>query len=158
MKLILTSLLQFVWGYFWSVWLAESLLSVINITAKLSHFFQKCNRNSGHTVWWFAWSFGYVVIELCTPTVRSWWSHWVVMALSLLFMMKVMVWHFMSNSHKVMTALIVMLPSIFCCGDFSVILYIYTCLHNIWLCLLINTHCWKEMKSQCKVTAASHCF
>jgi hypothetical protein len=80
------------------------------------------------------------------------------MALSLLFMMKVMVWHFMSNSHKVMTALIVMLPSIFCSGDFSVILYIYTCLHNIRLCLLINTHCWKEMKSQCKVTAASHCF
>jgi hypothetical protein len=39
---------------------------------------------------------------------------------SLLFAMKVMmVWHFVSNSHKVMTAPIVVLPSdCCCCGDF----------------------------------------
>jgi hypothetical protein len=43
-----------------------------------------------------------------------------VKSLSLLFMMKVMVWHFVSDSHKVMTALIVVLPSNCCCGVFSV--------------------------------------
>ncbi len=37
---------------------------------------------------------------------------------SLLFMMKVMVWHFVSNSHKVTTALIVMLPSNWCLWRF----------------------------------------
>jgi hypothetical protein len=41
-------------------------------------------------------------------------------SLSLLFIMKVMVWHFVSNSHKVVTALLVMLPPK-CCGDFSAI-------------------------------------
>jgi hypothetical protein len=35
---------------------------------------------------------------------------------SLLFMMKVMVCHFVSNSHEVMTALIVMLPIIVVAG------------------------------------------
>jgi len=39
-------------------------------------------------------------------------------SLSLPFVMKVMVCHFVSDSHEVMTALIVMLPLIVC-GDFS---------------------------------------
>jgi len=38
--------------------------------------------------------------------------------LLLLFVVKVMVWCFVSNSHKVMTALVVMLPSNCCSGDF----------------------------------------
>jgi len=41
---------------------------------------------------------------------------------SLPFVMKVMVCHFVSHSHEVMTALIVMLLSLSfncCCGDFS---------------------------------------
>jgi hypothetical protein len=32
-----------------------------------------------------------------------------------------MVWHFVSNSHKVMTALIFMIPSNCCYGDFSAV-------------------------------------
>ncbi len=40
---------------------------------------------------------------------------------ALLLVMKVMVWHFVSNSHKVMTAHIVILPSNCCCWDFSTI-------------------------------------
>jgi hypothetical protein len=40
-------------------------------------------------------------------------------SLSLLFMMKVMVWHFVSNSHKVVTALVMLPPK--CCRDFSAI-------------------------------------
>ncbi len=42
---------------------------------------------------------------------------------SLLFMVKGMVWHFVSDSHKVMTAVIVMLPS-GCCEDFCTISWI----------------------------------
>ncbi len=38
-------------------------------------------------------------------------------SMSLLFVMKVMVGHFVSNSHKVMSALTVMLTSIGCCGE-----------------------------------------
>jgi hypothetical protein len=38
---------------------------------------------------------------------------------SLLFMMKMIVWHFVSDSHKVTTALIVVLPSNGCCWDLS---------------------------------------
>jgi hypothetical protein len=41
---------------------------------------------------------------------------------SLLFVMKVTVWHFVSDGHKVMIALAVILPANCCCcfcGDFS---------------------------------------
>ncbi len=40
---------------------------------------------------------------------------------SLLFMIKGMVWHFMSDAHKVMTALMLMLPLLCCRGLFSAI-------------------------------------
>jgi hypothetical protein len=39
-------------------------------------------------------------------------------SLSLLFVMKVMVRHFVSNSDEVMTTLIVVFPLKCCCGDF----------------------------------------
>jgi hypothetical protein len=42
-------------------------------------------------------------------------------SLSLLFVMKVMVQHFMSDSHKVLAALIIMLSCNCCCGDFSAV-------------------------------------
>jgi hypothetical protein len=51
--------------------------------------------------------------------------------LSLLFMMKVMVWHFVGNSHKVMTALIVALPSNYCCWDLFLQFYRYCTLIEI---------------------------
>jgi hypothetical protein len=41
--------------------------------------------------------------------------------LSLLFMIKGMVWHFMSDAHKVTTALMLMLPLLCCHGVFSAI-------------------------------------
>lgn len=41
--------------------------------------------------------------------------------LSLLFMIKGMVWCFMSDAHKVTTALMLMLPLLCCCGVFSAI-------------------------------------
>jgi hypothetical protein len=62
---------------------------------------------------------------LSTPIMKSWWIQWIVMAawwcctsLALLFLMKVMVWNFMSNSRKVMTALIVLALRKWCCGEF----------------------------------------
>ncbi len=79
-----------------------------------SHCFQKGNRNSGY--------------KLCIMVCPSFWEDdymliythcWELMNLvgshgssSLLFVMKVMVCHFVSDSHEVMTALIVMLPLI----------------------------------------------
>jgi len=42
-------------------------------------------------------------------------------SLSLLFVMKVMVWHFMSDSHRVLATLIIMLSCNRCCGDFSAV-------------------------------------
>ncbi len=51
----------------------------------------------------------------CQELMKSWVCNG---CSSLLFLMKVIVWQFVSNSHKVMTALIVKLSSN-CCGDFS---------------------------------------
>jgi hypothetical protein len=56
----------------------------------------------------------------CQELMKSAGSHGSV---SLLFVMKVMVWNFVGNSHKVMTATSVMLPSNCCWGDFSAISY-----------------------------------
>ncbi len=48
-------------------------------------------------------------------------------SLPLLFVMKVMIWHFVSDHYKVMTTLIVMLASNSCFGDFSAIhRYLFT--------------------------------
>jgi hypothetical protein len=64
-------------------------------------------------------------------SIGSWWSQWVIFTAtchsssSLLLMMKVAVWLFVSTSHKVMTVIFVVLPSKCCCGDFSVIPRIY---------------------------------
>ncbi len=53
-----------------------------NVMTKSSCCFWKCNRNSGHRIFvsWFAQYFGQVIINISTPTVRSWWSQWGVMA------------------------------------------------------------------------------
>jgi hypothetical protein len=51
----------------------------------------------------------------------------------LLFMMKMMVWCFASNAHKVMTALIVVLSLEWCCGAFSLQFHFYVCLKMLGL-------------------------
>ncbi len=84
------------------------------LTSESSHCFRKGNRNSG--------------CRLCIMVCPSFWEdyymliythHWELMnsvgshgSLSLPFGMKVTVCHFVSNSHEVMTALIVVLPLI----------------------------------------------
>jgi hypothetical protein len=57
----------------------------------------------------------------CQKLMNSVGSHG---SLSVLFMMRVMVWCFVSNTHKVMTAFIVMSPSRCCSWVFSTVLYI----------------------------------
>jgi hypothetical protein len=57
----------------------------------------------------------------CQKLMNSVGSHG---SLSLLFMMRVMVWCFVSNTHKVMTAFIVMSPSWCYSWVFSTVLYI----------------------------------
>ncbi len=59
---------------------------------------------------------------------------------SLLFVLKVMVWHFWRVSWKVMTTFIVLLASKCCCGVFSAILYIcwesileHTSISTLWI-------------------------
>jgi len=54
----------------------------------------------------------------CQQLLKSVGSHG---SLSLLFVMKVKVWHFVSKSHKVMTTLIAELPSNYYCEEFSTI-------------------------------------
>jgi hypothetical protein len=55
----------------------------------------------------------------CLEVMKSVDSH--MWQLVTAVVMKVMVWHFVSESHKVMTALIVMLPWNCYCGDFSAV-------------------------------------
>jgi hypothetical protein len=69
---------------------------------------------------------------------------------ALLLVMKVMVWHFVSNSHKVMTAHIVILPSNCCCWDFSTIskIWVFLCFffcevthQNLHVQICIGNYC-----------------
>ncbi len=85
-----------------------------NITSESSHCFQKGNRNSGCrlciTVCPSFWEDYYMLIYThCWELMNSVGSHG---SLSLPFVMKVMICHFVSDSHEVMTALIVVLPLI----------------------------------------------
>jgi len=71
-----------------------------------------------HFIYFLAQNIGQVIcILICAhrqeliKSVRSCGSS------SLLSMIQVMVWYFLSDSHKVVAALIVMLPSNCCCGD-----------------------------------------
>jgi hypothetical protein len=89
------------------VWLA-------NIMSESSHCFWKGNRNSGHRLCIMVcpsfWEDYYMLIYThCWELMNSVGSHG---SSSLPFVMKVMVCHFVSDSHEVMTALIVMLPLI----------------------------------------------
>ncbi len=65
---------------------------------------------------------------------------------SLLFFMKVTVWHVVSDSQKVMTALLVMLPPKCWCGDFSAVSLID----------YLHTHHQELMKPEWRVMTA-HC-
>jgi hypothetical protein len=90
------------------------LYSLANITSESSHCFRKGNRNSGCRLCIMVcpsfWEDYYMLIyPHCWELMNSVGSHG---SSSLPFVMKVMVCHFVSNSHEVMTALIVMLPLI----------------------------------------------
>ncbi len=79
-----------------------------------SHCFQKGNRNSGRRLCIMVcpsfWEDYFMLIYThCWELMNSVGSHG---SLSLLFVMKVMVCHFVSDSHEVMTSLIVVLPLI----------------------------------------------
>ncbi len=93
---------------------SEKILVVANITSESSHCFRKGNRNSGRRLCIMVcpsfWGDYYILIYThCWELMNSVGSHG---SSSLPFVMKVMVCHFMSDSHEVMTALIVVLPLI----------------------------------------------
>jgi hypothetical protein len=107
-----------------------------NITSESSHCFRKGKRNSGHRLCIMVcpslWEYCYMLIYTrCWELMNSVGSHG---SLSLPFMMKVMVCHFVSDSHEVMTALIVVLP-IIVVVEISLQLR-QACLDNF--CLLVN--------------------
>jgi hypothetical protein len=105
------NLLQREKGYYWVFWLAMSLECSPTSWPSLP----MASRSATETqdadfVILLCPDFGQMTIYLSTPTSRSWWSHWGShVSLSYLFVivMKVMVWHFVSGSHKVMAALVV---------------------------------------------------
>jgi hypothetical protein len=87
---------------------------IYNLTSESSHCFWKGNRNSGRRLCIMVcpsfWEDYYMLIYThCWELMNSVGSHG---SSSLPSMMKVMVCHFVSNSHEVMTALIVVLPLI----------------------------------------------
>jgi hypothetical protein len=128
-KLTPTSLLQLEWWVFSISYISWVLA---NIMTESSHWFQKCDRNSGHSFYIRVCpDFGLIFIYLSTPTMRSWWSPWVVMAAHYCYSKRVTVWHFVCNSHKVMTALFVnCLP--FVVVDISLQFHRYLALVTIW--------------------------
>jgi len=92
-----------------------------NTLLSASHFmtswcFWKCNRNSAYWLYNILPRFlldEYRLICIhCRELMKLVGSHG---SSAMLFMMKVMVWHFFSDSDKVMTAPIVILPSNCCC-------------------------------------------
>ncbi len=110
----LTSLSQFGLGYYELLVSAMPQRLLDYIMSECSHCFQKGNRNSGRRLCIMVrpsfWEDYYMLIYThCWELMNSVGSHG---SLSLLFVMKVMVCHFVSNSHEVMTALIVVLPII----------------------------------------------
>ncbi len=85
-----------------------------NIMSESSHCFRKGNIYSGHRLCILVcprfWEDYYMLIHThCWELMNSVGGHG---SLSLLFVLKVMVFHFVSDSHEVMTVLIVMLPRI----------------------------------------------
>jgi hypothetical protein len=88
-----------------------------NIMTKFSQCFWKCFQDTqdADSVQWFAQILCWLIMYISTRTIRSWWSHWVVMGAPhcYSFMMKLMmVLHFVSNSYKVMVCtFIVVFPS-----------------------------------------------
>ncbi len=117
-----------------------------NVMTKSSCCFWKCKRNSGHRYLHNGlpeiWVDCHILVYThCPELMKSVKSHG---SLSLLFMMKLMVWHFVSDSHKVMTILIIMLPSN-CCGVFSITLYIYIVIGDVVRACFWKVCCWLKV-------------
>jgi hypothetical protein len=121
---------------------------VANIMAESSLCFQEWNRNSGHRCLYnslpeIVGKLLYTSLHPSSGADKSEGSHG---SSSLLFFMKVTVWHVVSDSQKVMTALLVMLPPKCRCGDFSAVSLID----------YLHTHHQELMKPERRVMTA-HC-
>jgi hypothetical protein len=98
-------------------------LELANIVPESFQCWWKCYRNSRHRFCIMVCPvFRQIIVCLSIAVVRSCWSQWVVIvACHCSSSWRWRVWHFVSDSHKVNTALIVFLPSNYCCIDFSAI-------------------------------------
>ncbi len=146
-KLTLSSPLQLEWGYYW---LFDGYVSWVltNAMTESSHFFQKCDRNLRKQIFCIMvclnfWAdYQIFIYSYHQEMMKSMGSHG---SLSLQFMMKVMVWHFVSECHKFLTTLIVPLPVKSCSGDFSanltdvVFLFLSSCDLLLWSVVIWST-------------------
>jgi hypothetical protein len=115
-------------------------LECYNVMTESSCFW-KCNKNSGCTKFQADY-----YIQICThhqELMKSVGSHG---GLSLLLMMVVVVWHFMSDSDKFMTVLIVMLHFV----EFSPQSHRYVYLLGLWHQKLWRCLSWICHSSSCK--------
>ncbi len=108
------------WTHLLSSWirLAHLLLLVF-----LSNFRKKLGMLM--IVSWFAWDVGWIYVNLSTPTVRCWWSSWLVIATHHYYSRWRWMWHFVKLI--LMPLIIKVPPSKFCSGVFSVILLDVVC-------------------------------
>jgi hypothetical protein len=98
-------------------WVLANMMTESPITSRT------CDRNLGHRFcimvlpkFWVDYCI-LAYTRLC-ELMKSRGSHWQLVTA---ICDELMVWHFVSNSHKVMTALVVMCPSNCRCGDISAI-------------------------------------
>jgi len=87
-----------------------------NIMTGSSHWLWKCDWNSGCRLCiMVCLDCVQIMIILMYTKVKSWWRQWKVMTTYRSYSWwRVMVWDFVSNSHEVTTALIMMLPNVIC--------------------------------------------
>jgi hypothetical protein len=99
----------------------------------------QCMYNSIALLWLYC---GMTILWTNTHSWKQVWVHCVCLKTvsgesrqlkRLLSIMKMMVWCFASNAHKVMTALIVVLSLECCCGAFSLQFHCYVCLRMLGL-------------------------
>jgi hypothetical protein len=102
-----------VWAYLWGSTCSHGehflSISVFWVLANLITEYSCCfwrNRSSGHRCLYNGLPETLAGFLFYLHPLLSWWSQWVM-----LFLMKVMVWHFVKDSHKVMITLIVVLTS-----------------------------------------------
>jgi hypothetical protein len=142
----------FVWPVLLVQWQAHILLCLwcwVRTTCECQRELVKKNNLADSSIRWMCsdlsrfWAGYYILIYIhCWEMMKSGGSRG---SLSLLFVMKVVVWHFVRDSHNVKTALVLMLPSN-CCLSLQFHGYIGSCAPSTqaWACYS-NVEAWVHL-------------